>query len=144
MQKNNKKGVTLISLVVYISLFTVFIAFATSVSNGINERLFDARGQAINHTNLNKLEYNILSSEKESNSVELSGKTITYSNGDVYNFDESKGAILKNGGVLCSNVESFEATIEKNDIANKISMNVTFNKYLNVLTRQVISCVEVM
>lgn len=144
MQKTNKKGVTLVSLVVYISLFTVFIAFATNISSGLNERLFDARGQAINYTNLNKLESNILSSESASSTVGLSGKTITYSNGDVYTFDSTKNVILKNGGILCSNVSEFNANLTQTTEAYKVTMNITFNKYLNILTREIISSVEVM
>ena len=142
MKCNMKKGVSLASLVLYLVLFTAFTAFAASISTNVNEKLFDNRGKAINYSNLNKLQYNIENSALESQDVVLSGNVVTYSNGDVYKYDSDKKVILKNGGVLCQNVDVFGASIETKTTAKKVTIGVSFNKYMNELSKTITSCVE--
>ena len=139
---NKKRGVTLSSLVIYIILFTSFTIFVSNVSSNMNERLFDNRGEAINYSSLNKLQYNIDDSSLKSDNVTISTNKVSYSNGDVYTYDSVKKVILKNGGVLCQNVESFSAIAEEGTNTKKVTMVVGFNKYLNTMTKTIISCVE--
>lgn len=151
-----KKGITMTSLVVYILLFTTFTVFVSNVSGNLNDELLDDRGQAINYSNLNKLQYNIDNSSFESYSVrvtsavvvteegEVTDYTISYSNGDTYEYDAVKQVIYKNKGILCKNVSEFEAKVEDSINEQKVTIDVDFNKYLNEVTgKQIISCVEV-
>ena len=142
MIKNAKNGITLVSLVIYITLFTTFTLFVSGISNNMNERLFSNRGEAINYTNLNKLQYNFENSALNSNDVILNGNQISYSNGDNYWYDTTQKIIYKNGGVLCLNVENFWATVDENLNEKKVTVNVSFNKYLSTMTRQIITSVE--
>lgn len=142
MNRSNKKGITLASLVIYMMLFTVVTVFVSAVSSNMNERLFTDRGEAINYTNLNKLQYNIENSSLESKDVVVTKRSISFSNGDNYEYDEEAKAIYKNNGVLCSNVESFSAIIESSTNAKKIILDVSFNRYLNILEKQIVTCVE--
>lgn len=144
MIRSNKNGITLASLVIYIFLFTGFTIFASNVSTNLNEKLFDNRGEAINYSNLNKLQYNIDNSALNSTGVTVSANKITYTNGDVYEYDTSKKAILKNDGVLCLNVESFSASVEEKTDIKKVMISVGFNRYLNTMTKTIVSCVEVV
>lgn len=142
MRASSKKGVTLASLVIYIMLFTVFTVFVSAMSSSMNERLFDNRGEAINYSTLNKLQYNINDSALQSYDVVISENTISYSNGDNYVYDNQKNIIYKNGGVLCSNVEEMSVSIETAINIKKVKLTVSFNKYLNTMTKSIISCVE--
>lgn len=142
MMKSMKKGVTLSSLIIYIVLFTSFTVFVSNIFSNMNERLFDDRGEAINYSTLNKLQYNVDDSSIKSNDVQLSENGIVYSNGDSYLYDSTSKLILKNGGILCQNVESFNVSIEQGVNTKKVNIQISFNKYLNTITRTITSCVE--
>lgn len=142
MISNKKRGITLASLVIYIVLFTTFTVFVSGVSTNVNERLFDNRGEAINYTSLNKLQHNLEVSAMNSQDVVISSNEINYSNGDNYLYDETQNVIYKNGGMLCLNVEEFNISLETGLNTKKITINISFNKYLNSITKTIISCVE--
>lgn len=142
MKKSRKSGITLSALVIYIVLFTSFTIFASNVSSNMNERLFNNRGEAINYSSLNKLQYNIDDSAISSIDVTVSEGQMTYSNGDTYVYDSEKHAVLKNNGILCQNVETFTVNVEEGTNAKKVTIEVKFSKYLNTLTRRIVSCVE--
>ena len=139
---NNKKGITLTSLVIYLVLFTVFTVFTMNISTNMNESLLNDRGEAINYTNLVKLKANIETSTLASNDVTIDGNKITYSNGDEYLYDGINANIKKNGGIICTNVTSFNLNITSGNSVKKLSINVGFNKYLNELNTEIISTVE--
>ena len=141
---NSKRGITLTSLVIYIVLFTSFTVFVSITSTNMNSRLFNDRGEAINYSNLNKLQQNIENSSTESSDVVLTAGGLVYSNGDKYVYDSSSKVLYKNNGVLCLNVDEFLPLVEEMDGIKKVTIQVTFNKYLNVVTRKIINCVEVM
>lgn len=142
MKNSSKKGITLSSLVIYIILFTSFTIFVTMTSNNMNEKLFDSRGEAINYSNLNKLQYNMEDSALKSKDVVVSSNQISYSNGDTYIYSDTEKVIYKNGGILCLNVESFAAGVETGINAKKVTIDISFNKYLNTMTKTIITCVE--
>ncbi len=142
MIKSRKSGVTLSSLVIYIVLFTSFTIFVSNISSNMNERLFNNRGEAINYSALNKLQYNIDDSAVNSQDITVTETEINYSNGDKYVYDSENKMILKNGGVLCQNVEAFTVNLETGTKVKKLTATVEFNKYLNTMTRTIISCVE--
>lgn len=142
MIRSRKTGITLSSLVIYIVLFTTFTIFVSNVSSNMNERLLDNRGEAINYSSLNKLQYNIDDSAISSTDVSIDANMITYSNGDSYVYDSTNKVILKNNGVLCQNVDSFSVTLETGTNGKKVTIEIGFNKYLNTMTRTIISCVE--
>ena len=142
MIKAKKRGITLSSLVIYIILFTSFTIFVSSISSNMNERLLVSRGEAINYSSFNKLQYNINDSAMKSSDVTITSSSITYSNGDSYTYDSTNKAILKNNGILCQNVNNFSVTLGTATNAKKVTIIVGFNKYLNTLTRTIISCVE--
>lgn len=142
MKKGTKKGVTLASLVIYIVLFTSFTIFVSITSTNMNGRLFDNRGEAINYSYLNKLQYNLENSAMNSQDVSIAENEITYSNGDRYTYNSNESIIYKNGGILCLNVSNFSTVLETGVNTKKLTLNITFNKYLNVIDKSIITCVE--
>jgi len=142
MIKGSKSAITLASLVIYMVLFTTFTVFVSIISNNMNERLFNNRGEAINYSNLNKLQYNLENSALNSKDVVVSGNQISYSNGDRYYYDMQQKIIYKNDGIICLNVESFNANVDTGINTKKLTVNISFNKYLNVMTKTIICSVE--
>lgn len=137
MNLKNKKGITMVSIMVYVLLFFAFTTIATVISSRINKNLFNDRGNAINITAINKLEYNLLKSADESYNVdmEISGnkRTLTFSNSDVYVFDKDKNVIYKNGGKLVKFVKDMTLRIQE-DIIN---IDIVLNKYTNEVARNI-------
>lgn len=138
-----KRGITLSSLVIYIVLFTSFTLFASNVSSNMNERLLKNRGEAINYTSLNKLQYNIDASSSESTSVTVTENEIVFSNNDKYVYDSENKVVLKNDGILCQNIDSFSVELEEKENAQKVTIQVELSKYLNAISKSIITCVEV-
>lgn len=143
MNRNQKKGVTMASIVVYVILFSVITVVLSLVYTNMNDKLFQDRGRAINNTSFNKLQYNINSSAVSSTNVTVSNSNIVFSNGDTYVYYKEKGIVLLNSGVLCTNVEEFNVVLTTLNNVKKVSLDVKFNKYLNELEKNIIACVEV-
>lgn len=137
MSISNKRGITVTSIIVYVILFFAFTTIATLISSRINKNLFNDRGNAINISSVNKLEYNFLESAINSYEVSLVSEEnkdiLTFSNSDEYVFDNETKIIYKNGGKLVKFVKEYDVEIEN----NVIEINLTLNKYTNEISRTI-------
>ena len=137
MKLSKKSGITVTSIVVYVILFFAFTTATTVISSRFNRSLFNDRGNAINITAINKLEYNLLNSASNSyvatNFHEVNRDTLTFSNSDEYIFDLENHAIYKNGGKLIGFVNSYDIELD----TNIINITITLNKYTNEVTRNI-------
>ena len=148
--KMNKKGLSMVSMLVYVVLFFAFSAFAVAMATNLNYRTLTEKGQIINNEHLQKLQYNLINSAKNSNTIEdISGK-IVFSNNDEYTYSEVDKKIYKNGGIIATDVESFKI-IDVSELENTpvnfstnldtdidyICIEVTFNKYSHKLTEKI-------
>lgn len=135
--KNNKNGITVTSITIYIILFFMFTTVTTIISSRFNEDLFNDRGMAINVTAINKLEYNLLKSSVESYDIKIdkgeTKTTLSFSNQDTYIFDLDKNCVYKNGGKLIGFLKDFELD---ND-SQLLNIKVILNKYTNELERTI-------
>lgn len=114
----NKSGITMISIVIYVMLFFVFTSFAILLSTNINYKTLSDKGDIWVNEQFQKLQYNLLTSGKSSDNVDKITERIVFSNNDEYTYDSDKKQILKNGGVLVSNVEYFNV-LEITNLINK-------------------------
>ncbi len=134
---NKKSGITLTSIVMYIILFFAFSSITIIISSRMNKNLFEDRGKAINISNINKLEYNLLDSSNKSNNVIIqktsNEEKIIFSNNDEYRYNKEDKIIYKNNGKLIKNVVSFET----NETAGYIDINIILNKYTNIIERNI-------
>lgn len=145
----NKKGLSMVSMLVYVVLFFSFSAFAVGIATNMNYRTLSEKGQIVNNEHLQKLQYNLINSAKNSSTIEeISGK-IVFSNNDEYSFNETDKRIYKNGGIIATDVESFRV-IDITELDNVpdgfttnvdadidyICVEVTFNKYGQTLTEK--------
>lgn len=146
----NKKGLSMVSMLVYVVLFFSFSAFAVGMATNMNYKSLGEKGQIVNNENLQKLQYNLVNSAKSSTTIEdISGK-IVFSNNDEYKFDETAKTIYKNGGIIATDVESFKI-IDITELENTpenfsdnidsnidyICVEVTFAKYSQTLTEKI-------
>ena len=137
-----KSGLTMASMVLYVALFFAFSAFAIAISTNFNYKTLTEKGSMWVNEQYDKLQYNLLNSAKQSRDVsKISGK-IVFTNNDEYAYDSSKKAVLKNGGIVAMDVESFEIVTNPqnsslgvdfpNDLdknVGSVALKVSFNKY---------------
>lgn len=146
---NKKSGITLTSIVIYVSLFFVFTVFAVAMSTNMNFRALDEKADIYIHEQFCKLEYNMVASAKSSNSVDNIAGNFVFSNNDEYKFDNEKKVILKNDGVLVKSVENFrvidtsrlenvnsETVSNINNDLEYVCVEITFKKYGKQIVKQ--------
>lgn len=123
---NKKSGLTLTSMVIYVSLFFLFAVFAVAMSTNMNYKAMDEKAKIYIYEQFDKMQYNILSSAKSSTNVDTIYGKIVFSNNDEYSYDSNKKVILKNGGVLVRNVEKFDIITEDKikNVSDKFSTNI--------------------
>lgn len=144
MQKN---GLSLMSMILYVVLFFAFSTIAVSISINMNIKTLSEKGRVYCNEELQKLQYNILNSAKKSEYYDNMDESIVFSNNDEYIYNQDTKNILKNGGVLITDVTSFEIIdisslngvkpdlVYNVDKAKEyICIRVTFNKYSQNLT----------
>lgn len=103
-----RKGISLLSVVIYVVLFFTFMSFATIIATNMNYTSLTYKGRVLNSENFEKLQYNLINSAKASTSIENINGNIVFSNGDSYIYDAEKKVVIKNGTNLVFNVTSFE------------------------------------
>lgn len=141
-----KSGISMTSMVLYVSLFFAFSTFAIAISSNFNYKTLSEKGNMWVNEQFDKLQYNLIKSAKESTDVSNIAGKIVFSNNDEYEFDASKNRILKNGGIIAMDVEIFEI-INASDINSKndfsanldneltnIAINIKLSKYGNEKT----------
>lgn len=146
----NKKGLSMISIVIYVVLFFAFSAFAVGMATNMNYRTLSEKGVIINSEQLQKLQYNLVNSAKSSNSIDIITDNIIFSNDDSYTYDANKRKIYKNDGIIVSDVTSFNIInpsdlqdVPENFVDNldakidTLCIEVTFTKYDQNLTEKI-------
>lgn len=144
-----KKGVTLISIIIYLVLFTTFVAFAVSISSNINRNVLTRKGSSAVELEYSKIYTNMFSSAKSSDYFTANGSNVVFSNGDVYSFDKESGLVTKNGGVIAENLVNYTrlsakditgTSLNENALASSevLVINVELKKYSANLNRNII------
>lgn len=144
-----KKGFTVVSLVLYVMLFFTFTVFATAISTNLNHELLSEKGRVIVNESYIKLYTNLINSAKKSHSVDIIENTIIFSNGDIYEYNLDNKEISKNSGDLVYNMESYAVSnlgdilgvsndINDIDLVKCFSINVSFKKYNETITKDIV------
>lgn len=148
---NKKSGLTLSSILIYVTLFFIFTVFAISMSTNMSYKSMEEKANIYIHEQFDKLQYNMLDSSKKSNNVEEIFGKIVFSNDDEYVYDAKEKQILKNDSVLIDNVEEYKI-ITLNDLENipdiyisninkkssNICLEITFKKYGKQITKELV------
>ncbi len=133
---SKKRGLTMMSVVVYIMLLVAFTGIALVISNNLSDTVFADKGIAQDMTHYEKIMYYLNKSALESSSVTVnSTKSITFSNGDIFLYDADKKELKMNDGVLCKNISSFSIGDVEN---NLVDIDVTLKRYTHNMERKII------
>lgn len=131
---NKKRGLTMMSLVVYVVLLAAFTGVALTVSNNLSNSVFADKGIAYDMTNYEKIMYYLNKSAMESSSADATSSTVTFSNGDKFEYNATKNELKMNGGVLCRNVYTFSIGDIQNNLLN---IDITLKKYTHSMDRSI-------
>lgn len=129
-----KSGITTVSIVVYVILLFAFTTLALNVSSNISNGMFDDKGFAINLSNFDKTLYYLNKSAIESSKVIVTDNTLSFSNGDVFEYDSQKQTLYYNDGILVNNVTDFNIN---NDDINVYNIQIQLTSYSNELSRNI-------
>lgn len=129
-----KCGITMTSLVVYVTLLATFTGIALSVSNNLSVSMFEDKGTAIDAASFDKILYYLNKAAIESTTVTADETTITFSNGDVFSYNAETNTVIMNGGILCKNVYAFDIGKQENGILN---VTITLKKYTHNMERTI-------
>lgn len=125
-----KSGITMVSIIIYVMLFFIFTSFAILISSNMNYKTLSDKGDLYINEQFQKLQYNLVKSSTNSEYITKINNKIVFSNNDEYTYNAEKKQILKNGGLIASNVASFNI-LETTNLINKpenFDYNIDDNK----------------
>lgn len=102
-----KSGMTMVSIVIYVTIFFTLSVFVISMSTNMNTKAMSEKGEMIVNEDIQKIQYNLMKSAKQSNRIDIIEDKIVFSNNDEYYFDDTKKILYKNSGILSKNIQSF-------------------------------------
>lgn len=148
-----KRGITLISIIIYLVLFTTFSAFIISISSNMNRNVLSDKGTRYVQNEYSKLYVNMLNSAKSSTYFIYDSNKVSFSNGDLYLFNLNDHNVYKNGGIIAQDLSSFEfkEVLEIDGLSlssgvlegsNSLCMNVKFIKYGNEISKDIVVSVD--
>ena len=126
----SEKGITLISLVIYIILLTLVLAFLSTVSNHFNDSLKVLGELGKNMPSYNKFNMYFIEDVKNNNDIYyIDSKKIVFDDGTVYTYQNNK--IYRNKIKICDNIPviSFSSR-EETDVNNFTKKVITVNMVL--------------
>lgn len=128
---NNKSGVTMVTIVMYVVIFFALTALATGVTMAIDSNSLQDKGKIYISEAEIKIKSTLASSIRNSDSVEVINNKLVFSNNDVYYYDSSKNIIYKNDGIFIQNVTNMEFSVETvvENYVYKVRLNATIEKY---------------
>ena len=98
----NNKGITLLSLIVYIILSMMIIATLTVITSNFKENFDELNVQSVQDIELDKINLQLTKEIKEGNTIDknqTSAQTLTFTNGNVYTYVSEEQAIYQNNNV---------------------------------------------
>lgn len=101
------KGISLLSMVIYVALFFAFMSFATIMATNMDYTSLSYKGKVIGYKNFEKWQANMIVSAKQSNRIDRIQNRMVFSNGDVYEYDAEEKMIRKNDADFFPNVTGF-------------------------------------
>lgn len=124
-----KSGMTMVSIVIYVTIFFTLSVFVISMSTNMNTKALSEKGEIIINEDIQKVQYNLMKSAKQSDRVDIIEDKIVFSNNDEYFFDNEEKILYKNSGILSKNIQSFSmGTVnEINGIDNNLLNNLDSN-----------------
>ena len=126
LTNKKEKGVTLISLTIYVVVMVLVIALIAVITSFFYNNVINIDKEAVELAELNKLNlYMIEETEEEGNyvaSISENGKKLTFKNNNVYTIQDN--GIYQNAIRICTNVNSEETKFEKTEERGRDIKNI--------------------
>lgn len=139
-----KNGITISSLVLYLTLLFIFVAVATAVSKKFEFNAFEQKAFSINMENYSRLVASLNISANNADEIVATSNTITFYEGgvltDKYTFD-TNGKVYKNDILVTADISNFNISKETVDSTTTVSINLEFIKYSVTMIRDIVICV---
>lgn len=123
----NQKGITLISLIVYILVFSLIIGLLAGMSNYIYGGLGNVNRESFSSEEFNKFNLNFIKEVKNNHDANISSENdttkIVFSNGVNFTYVQSDQSIYRNKVKIAENIIHFSA--EKDTINKKSVLKIT-------------------
>lgn len=128
----NQKGITLVSLVIYILVMLIAIAVMSSITNNFYKNTDAIQANVEDVVKFNKFNNYFLKEVKtKNNEVDtISNNYILFTSGN--SFSLSNNTIYYNNIEICNKVQSMEITFGKNgDVEDKtiVNVSISFNNF---------------
>ena len=131
----NKKGITMVSIVMYVVIFFALTAIATSVTIAMNSNSLTDKGKIYVQESEIKLKNNLLHSFENSDGITTINNKLIFSNNDEYYYEPENKIIYKNGGILIQNVEEMTFELDNHKGLLSLDLNakvIKFNQEKNI------------
>ena len=103
----NKKGITLISLTIYIIVMLIVIGIITTIGIFFYQNVIQIDENSQNLAEFNKFNMYFLEEiKKKGNHIaQINENSVTFTSGETYTYIESDNAIYKNKMKICENIK---------------------------------------
>jgi len=126
MRKN--RGITLISLIVYIILSIMVLSMLTVISMNFRDNLNNLDESTVQDTEFDKLNLQLLKETKTENNLvdeeETTSNKLVFTNGNTYTY-ENNSIYLNDNIKIAENIEIFSIQISNENNKQKIKISVT-------------------
>lgn len=128
----SESGITLISLTMYIVVFSTIVLIMSAVSTFFYKNVSTVNSKGEERYEIDKFNMYFLEDIKNNSKVEIndeSNKITFYQTNNIYLFNANNNTIYRNNVKLCSNVEEFKVSRAENteNSKNIISVNMIIN-----------------
>jgi len=126
MRRN--KGITLISLIVYIILSIMVLSMLTVLSMNFRDNINNLDESTVKDTEFDKLNLQLLKETKTENNLvdeeQTTSNKLVFTNGNTYTYEENN-IYLNNNIKIAENIEIFNVQVSNENNKQKIKVSVT-------------------
>lgn len=127
---NNNKGITLISLTLYIILTLIVLCGLGILATNFRKNINNVKMQNSREIEFDKLNLQLLEeTKKDGNKVSVSQSNSTklvFTNGNTYTFDSEENVIFLNDNItVASNISEAEFSVQEKNMKQILTVNVT-------------------
>ena len=137
----SQKGVTLVSLVIYIIVLTIVISILGIVSSFFFKNIMIVKEGANYAPEFNKFNMFFIQDVKNNESVTINENTIQFADGTKYDFSLDKKEIYRNGKTIAKDIQAvvFKTSTEtvRNTTKNIINVNIAIGNTGNLFTKNI-------
>lgn len=123
----SEKGVTLLSLALYILIATIAIGILAMISSNFFFNARKVKSQNEYAEEFNKFNMFFIQDVKNNKTAVVTDTTVTFEDGNIYTYNESNKCILRNETIIAKNVQALKYTAGTYEVNTLIKNLITVN-----------------